>query len=60
MRVKRVDGSKRRVGPEEVVSVGIYPDHIVLYSTPEAASLLSERLAALGLKTFLVRQSMCG
>jgi hypothetical protein len=62
MRVRRVDGSKSEgsAGTPECVSVGVYVDHVVVYSTPDAASLLSERLAALGLKTFIVRQSMCG
>jgi len=62
MRVKRVDGSKRCPGSmaREVISIGVYTDHVVVYSTLEAATLLSERLAALGLKTLLVRQSMCG
>ncbi|MDP2856956.1 MAG: hypothetical protein Q8P50_03150 [Bacillota bacterium] len=62
MRVKRVDGSKSRgnARAQEVVSVGVYPDRIVVYSTPEAAAQLSEKLAALGLKTVIVRQSMCG
>ena len=62
MRVKRVDGSKSRGSSmaRDVVAVGVYPDRVVIYSTPEAAALLSEKLAVLGLKMVIVRQSMCG
>jgi hypothetical protein len=44
----------------EVVSISHEPGKINLYSTQDVAVELSKRLALLGLKATLVRQSICG